>query len=201
MIRPFIRTLAARVQAVRDRWYARPFAQWLGDSRLWSLQRRGITLAFGAGLAICFVPLPVHVPVALAVAAMARVNVPVILSTGVPRQPGDGGAGVLTSRTASAASRRAHGSAGFNFELSWDWLQNGLGPMWKAVPGRMRALRRWWSACSGWVLLELLWRRHVIKKYRARRGALKRLIRALRADIRRSASAPGPCARRAACRG
>ena len=81
MLRPFIRSLATRVHRVRDRWYARPFAQWLGDARLWSLQRRGITLAFGAGLAICFVPLPVHVPAALAVAVLARVNVPVILST------------------------------------------------------------------------------------------------------------------------
>lgn len=168
MFRPFIRTLAGRVQAVRDRWYARPFAQWLGDSRLWSLQRRGITLAFGAGLTICFVPLPVHVPVALAVAALARVNVPVILSTVFLVNP-------LTVvpvyyvayRVGCLALGTADGA--FSFELSWDWLQNGLGPMWKPFLAGC-ALCGVAAGVLGWLLLEVAWRRHVIKKYRARRG-------------------------------
>ena len=37
------------------------------DPGLWSLQRRAMTGAFGAGLAICFVPLPVHLPLARSV--------------------------------------------------------------------------------------------------------------------------------------
>jgi len=169
MLRPFIRSLGDRVHRVRDRWYARPFAQWLGDARLWSLQRRGITLAFGAGLAICFVPLPVHIPVALAVATLARVNVPVILSTVFLVNP-------LTVVPVYYLAYRVGclvlGAPRdtFSFALSWDWLQNGLGPMWKPflVGCAICALC---AGVLGWFLLELLWRRQVIKKYRARRGA------------------------------
>lgn len=157
---------------VRGRWYARPFAQWLGDSRLWSLQRRGITLAFGAGLAICFVPLPVHVPVALAVAIFARINVPVIFSTVflvnpitvVPVY-------YLAYRVGCLALAQPHDR--FSFALSWDWLQHGLGPMWKPFLTGC-AICALLVGVLGWFLLELLWRRQVIKKYRARRGASSR---------------------------
>ncbi len=154
---------------VRGRWYARPFAQWLGDTRLWSMQRRGITLAFGAGLAICFVPLPVHVPAALAVAALARVNVPVIVSTVFLVNP-------LTAVPVYYLAYRVGCLAlgaprdEFRFELSWDWLQHGLGPMWKPfLAGCLICAIG--AGLLGWVLLELLWRRQVVKKYRARRGA------------------------------
>jgi uncharacterized protein (DUF2062 family) len=168
MLRPFIRSLATRVHRVRDRWYARPFAQWLGDARLWSLQRRGITVAFGAGLAICFVPLPVHVPVALAFAVLARVNVPVILSTVFLVNP-------LTIVPVYYLAYRVGCLAlgapqdTFSFALSWDWLQHGLGPMWQPFLAGC-AICALGAGVLGWFLLELLWRRQVIKKYRARRG-------------------------------
>jgi len=46
------------------------------DLRLWSLQRRSITGAFGVGLSICFVPLPVHIRVTFMLAMLVRLNVP-----------------------------------------------------------------------------------------------------------------------------
>jgi uncharacterized protein len=160
------------VHRVRDRWYARPFARWLGDARLWSLQRRGITVAFGAGLAICFVPLPVHVPVALAVAVLARVNLPVIVSTVFLVNP-------LTAVPAYYLAYRVGCVAlgmppdSFHFALSWDWLQHGLGPMWQPFLAGC-AICAVGTGTFGWLLLELLWRRQAIKKYRARRGASSR---------------------------
>lgn len=156
------------MQQVRHRWYARPFAPWLGDSRLWSLQRRGITVAFGAGLAICFVPLPVHVPLALTIAVLARVNAPVIVSTTFLLNP-------LTAVPAYYLAYRVGCAAlgeprrDFSFELSWDWLQHGLGPVWKPFLAGC-ALCGLAVALTGWALLELVWRRQVIKKYRERRA-------------------------------
>jgi uncharacterized protein (DUF2062 family) len=59
----------------------------------------------------------------------------------------------------------------FRFRLSWDWLQHGLGPMWK--PFLVGCL-----ACSilcgvlGWLALELIWRRSVLsRRSRTRRAA------------------------------
>ncbi len=84
----------------------------------------------GAGLTICFVPLPVHVPVALAVAALARVNVPVILSTVFLVNPLTVVPVYYVAYRVGCFALGAPDGA-FSFELSWDWLQNGLGPMWK----------------------------------------------------------------------
>jgi uncharacterized protein (DUF2062 family) len=172
MLRPFIRSLATRFHRVSHRWYVRPFAQWLGDARLWSLQRRSITLAFGAGLAICLVPLPVHVPAALAIAILARINVPVIVSTVFLVNP-------LTVVPVYYVAYRVGCLAlgqppdTFRFSLSWEWLQNGLGPMWQPFMTGC-GICALGAGLLGWFLLELLWRRQVIKKYRARRDTSRR---------------------------
>jgi uncharacterized protein (DUF2062 family) len=57
--------------------------------------------------------------------------------------------------------------------MSWNWVQNGLGPMWKpflvgcGVSGVVTGL-------LGYALLDLLWRYRVRKKYRERAGAASR---------------------------
>src|SRR5207248_4394662 len=66
---------------LRGRWFLRPFGARLADPQLWTLHRRGVTYAFGAGLAICFVPLPVHVILATTIAVVWRLNIPVIVGT------------------------------------------------------------------------------------------------------------------------
>ena len=59
---------------------------------------------------------------------------------------------------------------GFAFELSWAWLQNGLGPVWK--PFLVGCL-----VCAivfgygGYLALELIWRFVTVRRLRGRRGA------------------------------
>src|SRR5688500_11506342 len=82
MPRRFFKKFSPAPHALRDRWYFRPFrARLLADPRLWSVQRRAVTGAVGAGLTICFVPLPVHVPLAALVAVIFRLNIPAIILT------------------------------------------------------------------------------------------------------------------------
>jgi uncharacterized protein (DUF2062 family) len=157
-------------RALREQWYLRLFGSRLADPRLWSLQRRGVTGAFGAGLAICFVPLPVHLPLATLTAIVWRLNIPAIIATVfivnpltmVPIYYGAYRVGALITGV-----HPRH----FGFKLSWDWLQHGLGPMWK--PFLVGCL-----VCSivcgitGWLGLELLWRWRVLnRRYRVRRPA------------------------------
>lgn len=168
MLRNTIRQLGRRAQSLRDTWFARPFARVFVDPRLWSLQRRSITAAFGVGLLICFVPLPVHIPLALLLAMLLRLNVPVLLGTVFIVNP-------LTVvpiyYLAYVTGRTLLGQAPgeFRFELGWDWLQSGLGPIWKpfllgcVVCGVVVGL-------VGWLLLDRIWRWRVQQKYRARGG-------------------------------
>ncbi|MFM7397286.1 MAG: DUF2062 domain-containing protein [Gammaproteobacteria bacterium] len=167
MLRNTIRQLGRQAQTLRDSWFARPFAHVFIDPRLWSMQRRSITAAFGIGLAICFIPLPVHIPVAFMLAMLLRLNVPTLIGTVFIVNPITV---VPIYYLAYVTGRMALGQAPgkFRFELSWDWLQNGLGPVWK--PFLLGCL-----ICSvvfglaGWFLLDRIWRSRVLKKYRERR--------------------------------
>ena len=73
------RKITPRSETLRKHWALKPFSRFFGDPRLWSLQRRTVTPAFGAGLAICFVPLPIHIPLAAMVAIFCRIHVPTIM--------------------------------------------------------------------------------------------------------------------------
>src|SRR5262245_46892197 len=79
MPRALFRKITPRSETLRSHWALKPFARFFGDPRLWSLQRRTVTPAFGAGLAICFVPLPIHIPLAALVAILCRINIPTIM--------------------------------------------------------------------------------------------------------------------------
>ncbi len=56
------------------------------------------------------------------------------------------------------------------FEMSWEWVQHGLGPMWKpflvgcGLTGALFGL-------VGYALLDVLWRYNVRKRYRERAAA------------------------------
>jgi uncharacterized protein (DUF2062 family) len=136
---------------------------------MWSLQRRSVTAAFGLGLSICFVPLPVHVPLALLIAILRRVNVPTIVGTVFLVNPFTVVPVFYTAYRVGAAVLREPVRR-FRFQLSFDWLQHGLGPIWKpfligCVVCSMIA------GLAGWLGLELIWRWQVRKKYRTRPGA------------------------------
>lgn len=172
MPRRLLKKITPHPHTLQKRWYLRIFGPRLTDPRLWSLQRRAVTNAFGVGLAICFVPLPIHVPLAALTATVWRLNIPAIIATVFLVNPLTVvpiyylayrvGAAVLGSP--------AHH---FAFELSWDWLQRGLGPVWK--PFLVGCL-----ICSivfgfvGRIGLELLWQSRVRYRYRTRKGASMR---------------------------
>ncbi len=172
MPRRFIRKITPSPEQIRSHWYLRPFGTRIADPALWSLQRRGVTAAFGAGLAICFVPLPIHLALAGIVAIVARINAPVLVATVLLVNPLTF-VPVYYSAYRVGAALLGHMPQPFRFELSWSWLQFGLGPIWE--PFLIGCL-----VCSlvagvlGWGLLELFWRYHVRKRYRTRPAGASR---------------------------
>lgn len=81
MPRRLLKKICPSPGALQKRWYLRPFGDRIADPRLWTLHRRAVTTAFGFGLAICFIPLPVHMLVAGAIAIALRINLPAIYGT------------------------------------------------------------------------------------------------------------------------
>ena len=81
MPRRLLKKLCPAPSALQQRWFLRLFGDRIADPRLWALHRRAVTCAFGAGLAICFIPLPVHMLVAGVIAVAWRLNIPAIYGT------------------------------------------------------------------------------------------------------------------------
>ena len=169
MPRRIVKLLSRWIQPRRERWYLRMFGSRVADPLLWSMHRRSITGAFGAGLAIAFIPLPVHTVAAVLAALYWRLNLPVLLVstwvvnpfTVVPFYYGAYRLGALLLH------RPLHR---FAFQPSWRWLEHGLGPYWKPfllgclVSAVLSGLLGRWG-------LELAWRATVNRKFRLRRGA------------------------------
>jgi uncharacterized protein (DUF2062 family) len=172
MPRGFLRKITPRSETLRTHWALKPFSRFFGDPRLWSLQRRTVTPAFGAGLFICFVPLPIHIPLAALVAIFCRIHIPTIMLALLVVNPLTMVPVYYLAYKVGVVATRAPPSS-FQFEMSWEWVQHGLGPMWKpflvgcGITGALVGL-------TGYVLLDILWRYNVRKRYRERAGATTR---------------------------
>ena len=151
------------------RWFVRLFGSRITHPGLWALKRASVTSAFAAGLAICFVPLPVHIPLAAMIAIFCRIHIPTIMLALVAVNPVTIVPAYVLAYKIGVIVTGAH-ERRFSFNMSWDWVQHGLGPMWKpflvgcGLTGALFGL-------LGYALLDLLWRYSVRKRYRERPGA------------------------------
>ena len=166
MPRRLLKKLCPAPSALQQRWFLRLFGDRIADPRLWALHRRAVTCAFGAGLAICFIPLPVHMIVAGVIAVAWRLNIPAIYGTILLVNPLTAVPVYYLAYRVGAALLRVN-PQNVVLHHSWDWIHSGIGPVWK--PFLVGCL-----ACAaltgllGWLGLELLWRWRVTNRYRTR---------------------------------
>jgi uncharacterized protein (DUF2062 family) len=167
MPRRLLKKITPHPTKLQNRWFLRLFGSRVTDPRLWSLQRRSVTSAFGLGLAICFIPLPVHLPLAVLIAIVRRINVPTIVGTVFLVNPFTVVPVFYTAYRVGSAVLRVPVRR-FNFQLSFEWLQYGLGPVWRPfLVGCL--ICSVIAGATGWVALELVWRWQVRNRYRKRR--------------------------------
>jgi len=172
MSRRLLRKFAPNPETLRKQWFFRIFGKHVAEVQLWSTSRRAITRAAGIGVAISFMPLPVHTLLAVVVALIWRLNLPVLIAAIYVNNP-------LTLLPMFYGAFRVGAAlvgqpeTQFAFELSWNWLQHGLGPVWKpfligcAVCGTVLGY-------STYLILEFAWRRNIQRKLRARRTRVSR---------------------------
>lgn len=168
MPRRLVKKFSQFIHARRHRWYLSIFGERLTDSHLWSLNRHSITAAFGIGIGVSFIPLPVHLVLVVMAAIWWRLNVAVAIAgsyfvnpfTMVPVYYAAYRVGTLVLRD------RPHQH--FVFQLSWNWLEHGLGPTWRPF---LLGCLICGVACglAGRFILELIWRQATMRRYRARR--------------------------------
>jgi uncharacterized protein (DUF2062 family) len=168
MRRHFLKRIMPHPSTLQERWYLRVFGARIMDPRLWSLQRRSVTSAFAVGLAVCFVPLPVHLPLVALLAIALRLNVPTIIATVFLVNPLTAVPVYYTAYRVGALVLGLEPHR-FRFKLDWQWLQYGLGPLWMPflVGCLICALL---AGALGGIALELAWRWRVRTRYRTRRA-------------------------------
>lgn len=76
MPRRVIKRLMPRYDSLTRRWFLRPFAALLGDPAIWATHRRSVIKGLTLGIAVSFVPFPVHTALAALLALWLRVNLP-----------------------------------------------------------------------------------------------------------------------------
>lgn len=163
-----LRPIATRL---RESWYFRLLGPRLTDSRLWGVNRRAITTAFGTAIAISFIPLPIHMPLGLLAVMVWRQNLPAMFLSLLILNPVTA---VPLYYTAYRIGALVLGLpvGQFAFELSWTWLQTGLGAIWKPflvgclICSVVGGLLAYW-------LLELIWRISTVNRLNAKRAGIR----------------------------
>jgi uncharacterized protein (DUF2062 family) len=148
----------------------RPFRLLLEHPVYWSLNRRNVTRAFAMGLAIAFVPIPVHFVLATLLALLLRLNVPAAIFGTFLTNP-------LTMVPLYMAAYWVGcsllGISGQHiaFDMSWDWLTTTLVPIWKPFLLGCLVLGAAAAVC-GYVLLGGVWHLSLVLKYHERKDAM-----------------------------
>jgi len=166
MPKQFIKRYTPHHDTIRNHRHLQFFGRLLHDPNLWHLNRRSVSGAFAAGLFWSMVPMPFQMIPAAASAILFRVNMPISVAlvwitnpfTMTPIYYFTYLVGVwLLDQKASVTE----------FELSSDWISQSLGLIWEPLllgslfVGTILSI-------TGYTLMRLIWRWHVVKKHRQR---------------------------------
>jgi len=130
MPRRLVKKLGRWIHARRHKWYLSMLGERLTDSHLWSLNRHSITTAFGVGIAVSFVPLPIHLPLVVLWSLWWRLNLAVAIAATYVNNPFTMVPAYYAAYRVGAALLR-YQPRHFEFQLTWNWLEHGLGPAWR----------------------------------------------------------------------
>jgi uncharacterized protein (DUF2062 family) len=151
---------------IRDHKHLRFFGKLLHDPHLWHLNRRSVSGACAVGLFSAFVPIPFQMALAAGIAMVVRVNLPIAASLVWITNPVTMPPIFYIAYKIGAWILREP-ERKFSFELSFEWLANGLHTVWQPfllgcfVLGTL-------SAATGYALARRLWRWRVVVDWQAR---------------------------------
>ncbi len=173
MPRKFIKRYMPDHNKIRAHKSLRIFGTLLHDPNLWHLNRRSVSAGIAIGLFVAFLPLPLHMLIAAALAIPLRANLPLAVGTVWINNPFTMvpfyylgyhlGAGLMGS---SAVPHAADFNPGIDWLLNegWDILEPMM--LGGLIVGLICAL-------LGYVGVRLLWRWHVVHRLRARQRSIR----------------------------
>lgn len=166
MPKQFIKRFMPDHHKIRTHKSLRVFGTLLHDPNLWHLNRRSVAMGIAIGLFVAFIPLPMHMLIAAAMAIPLRANLPLAVGVVWVNNPFTLvpmyyfaywlGARLIGS---SVEPRQTDLDPGIDWLLNegWDILE----PMF--IGGVLAGLA---SALLGYSCIRLLWRAHVVHQLR-----------------------------------
>jgi uncharacterized protein (DUF2062 family) len=166
MPKQLLKRIMPDAKTIRNHKHLRIFGTLLHSANLWHLNKRSASGAFAVGLFMCFVPVPFQMVLAAAGAIAFQVNLPlsvalVWITNPVTMPP------IFYSSYLVGTWLIGTPEGDFNFELTIDWLINGLGAIWQPfllgcfVCGSI-------ASVTSYALIRLLWRLNVMRQWNKR---------------------------------
>lgn len=168
MPKKFIKRFMPDHRTVREHKYLQFLGRSLHEPNLWHLNRRSASGAFAVGLFCAFVPIPFQMVPAAALAILFRVNLPISIALVWITNP------VTMPPIYYFCYKLGAWLLGVTpqpwaFELSFEWLINGMGTLWK--PFLLGCLLIGTaSAATGYLLVRGLWRLHIVRHNRRKKS-------------------------------
>lgn len=166
MPRKFLKRYLPEPKAIREQWYLRPFRALLHDPALLFPNRRTASRAFAIGLFWACVPMPFQMAPAALMAIWLRVNLPIAMAAVWVSNPVTMGP-IFYLEYRLGAWLLGIGRGEFQFELSIAWLTEGMLNIWQPLLLGVLIVGLL-AAFTGFVVMNLLWKASVMRRYTAR---------------------------------
>lgn len=167
MAKKLIKRFMPDAHKVRHHKRLKFFGKLLHDPNLWHLNRHSTSGAMAIGLFVVFIPLPLHIFAAAALAMLLRVNLPITLTVIWINNPFTV-APIFYFAYKLGALLLGVTPRAVNFELTWDWFATQLGEIWQPLLLGSLLLSTG-SAAAGYYAVLGLWRLSVVKQWQKRK--------------------------------
>lgn len=170
MPKKFIRKFLPDPKTVREHKHLQIFGTLLHDPNLWHLNRRSVSLACAVGLFCMWVPVPLQMVLAAAVAILLRANLPISVALVWITNPLTMGPMFYLAYKIGALMLGVPPHQ-FHIELSLQWLMTEMVIIWK--PFLLGCfVFACISALLGFFGSRLLWRLHILRYIKQKKQKL-----------------------------
>ncbi len=167
-------------QKLREHPALKPLGKWLQNPEIWHFHRRAVAGAAFIGVFVSFLPFPGHMLIASAIAIVARCNLPVAVALVWVNNPLTMGPVFFFAYKLGAWLLNSQLTV-TEVHITLDWLGERLEEVWRPLLlGSL--LCGWVAGITAFIIVRIVWRVRVKRRWRERRQSRRERKRILAAS-------------------
>ncbi len=156
-------------QTLRKHRALKPLGKWLQNPQIWHFHRRAVAGAAFIGVFVSFLPMPGHMLIAGAIAIITRCNLPVAVALVWVNNPLTMGPVFFFAYKLGAWLLNSEITV-TEVHITLSWLGERLEEVWRPLLlGSL--LCAWVAGITAFIIVRVVWRIRVIRRWRERRRA------------------------------